>query len=256
VKTRAAKVRLDKLLVEHGLAASRERAQALILAGKVLVNEQKVVKAGAAVASDVALRLLGEDLKYVSRGGVKLEAALEHWKIDVRERVCLDVGASTGGFTDCLLQRGAARVIAVDTGYGQLDARLRSDPRVHLLERTNARYLKAEQLVEPVSFVAMDVSFISATLVLPAVLEAVKQKAAAAGASELLELVVLVKPQFEAGRRQVGKGGIVRDAAVQAATVEKVRRKVLELGARRSNAIESPIRGAEGNREFLLYAIW
>jgi 23S rRNA (cytidine1920-2'-O)/16S rRNA (cytidine1409-2'-O)-methyltransferase len=256
MKTRAAKVRLDKLLVEHGLAASRERAQALILAGKVLVNEQKVVKAGAAVASDVALRLLGEDLKYVSRGGVKLEAALEHWKIDVRERVCLDVGASTGGFTDCLLQRGAARVIAVDTGYGQLDARLRSDPRVHLLERTNARYLKAEQLAEPVSFVAMDVSFISATLVLPAVLEAVKQKAAAAGASELLELVVLVKPQFEAGRRQVGKGGIVRDAAVQAATVEKVRRKVLELGARRSDAIESPIRGAEGNREFLLYAIW
>ena len=252
MKTCAPKLRLDKLLVERGLAASRERAQALILAGKVLVEEQKVVKAGAPVASDAALRLLGEDLKYVSRGGLKLEAALEHWKIDVRERTCLDVGASTGGFTDCLLQRGAARVIAVDTGYGQFDARLRSDPRVRLLERTNARYLKAEQVAEAVSLVTMDVSFISATLVLPAVMRAVfAQKPVAER-----ELLVLVKPQFEAGRRQVGKGGIVRDPAVQAAAVERVRGKVLELGARTTDSIESPIRGAEGNREFLLYAVW
>jgi len=254
-KSKPAKMRLDKLLVERGLAGSRERAQALILAGKVLVNQQKMVKAGAAVASDAALRLLGEDLKYVSRGGLKLEAALDHWKIDVGERVCLDVGASTGGFTDCLLQRGACRVIAVDTGYGQMDSRLRSDPRVRLLERMNARYLKAEQLAEPVNFIAMDVAFISATLVLPAVLEA------AFGTMQphslvSRELVVLVKPQFEAGRGQVGKGGIVRDPAVQAAAVEKVRRKVVELGAQRTDSIESPIQGAEGNREFLLYAIW
>ncbi|MGH9602455.1 MAG: TlyA family RNA methyltransferase [Terriglobales bacterium] len=260
-KNKIVKLRLDKLLVERGFAGSRERAQALILAGKVLVNEQKVVKAGAAVASDASLRLLGEDLKYVSRGGLKLEAALDRWRIDVRERVCLDVGASTGGFTDCLLQRGAARVIAVDTGYGQMDSRLRSDLRVRLLERMNARYLKAEQLAEPVSFVAMDVSFISATLVLPAVVEAVFGGNAAEGgratqAASPLELVVLVKPQFEAGRGQVGKGGIVRDPGVQAEAVEKVRRKLMQLGARSTDSIESPIRGAEGNREFLLYAIW
>jgi len=266
VTTRAGRVRLDKLLVDRGLAASRERAQALILAGKVLVQEQKVVKAGAPVASDADLRLLGEDHKYVSRGGLKLEAALEHWRIDVRGRTCLDVGASTGGFTDCLLQAGAAHVIAVDTGYGQMDARLRSDPRVRLRERTNARYLKAEQVAEAVSFVAMDVSFISATLVLPAVVEAVFGKSAAKDdrATEDTrprtaappELVVLVKPQFEAGRRQVGKGGIVRDPAVQAAAVERVREKVLELGAARTDSIESPIRGTQGNREFLLYGIW
>ncbi len=254
-KSKPAKMRLDKLLVERGLAASRERAQALILAGKVLVNEQKVVKAGADVAADVALRLLCEDLKYVSRGGLKLEAALDHWKIDVRDRVCLDVGASTGGFTDCLLQHGAARVIAADTGYGQMESRLRSDARVRLLERTNARYLKADQLAEAVSLVAMDVAFISATLVLPAVMEAVFAQARS-GTVAPHELVVLVKPQFEAGRGQVGKGGIVRDPAVQAEAVEKVRRKVRELDAKRTDVMESPIQGAEGNREFLLYAIW
>ncbi|MGH9531676.1 MAG: TlyA family RNA methyltransferase [Terriglobales bacterium] len=260
-KNKTAKVRLDKLLVERGLAASRERAQALILAGKVLVNEQKMVKAGAAIAANASLRLLGEDLKYVSRGGLKLEAALDHWSIHVQDRVCLDVGASTGGFTDCLLQRGAARVIAVDTGYGQIDSRLRFDPRVRLLERTNARYLKKEQLAEPVSLVVMDVSFISATLVLPAVVEAVFGRSAredgrATQAASRLELLVLVKPQFEAGREQVGKGGIVRDAAVQAEAVEKVRRKLMQLGARSTDSIESPILGAEGNREFLLYAVW
>ncbi|MCI0353497.1 MAG: TlyA family RNA methyltransferase [Acidobacteria bacterium] len=261
MKTRATKVRLDKLLVERGLAASRERAHALVLAGKVLVNEQKVVKAGAAVAPNALLRLLDKDLKYVSRGGLKLEAALQHWKIEVRQRACLDVGASTGGFTDCLLQSGAGRVIAVDTGYGQMDSGLRSDPRVRLLERTNARYLKSGQLAEPVSLIAMDVSFISATLVLPAVVEAAfgrsaAEKGRASQAVWPLELVVLVKPQFEAGRAQVGKGGIVREAVVQAEAVERVRRKVVELGARNTDSIESPIQGAEGNREFLLYAIW
>ncbi len=247
----SAKVRLDKLLLERGLAASRERAHALVLAGKVLVNEQKVEKAGAAVDAAADVRILGEDLKYVSRGGVKLEKALAHWHIEVRRRVCMDVGASTGGFTDCLLQHGAARVIAIDTGYGQMAHRLRQDPRVRLLERTNARYLKPEDVGEPVELVAVDVSFISATLVLPAVI-----RAARGGARRRLEVVVLVKPQFEAGREAVGKGGIVRDAQAQMEAVEKVRRTVLELGAAQTDAIDSPILGAEGNREFLLHAVF
>ena len=246
-----AKVRLDKLLVERGLAVSRERAQALVLAGKVLVNEQKVEKAGASVDPSAEVRLLGEDLKFVSRGGVKLERALEHWHIDVSGRVCMDVGASTGGFTDCLLQHGASRVIAVDTGYGQIAHRLREDPRVRLLERTNARYLKAEDVGEAVDFAAVDVSFISATLVLPAVIRAARGEA-----RSRLELVVLVKPQFEAGREAVGKGGIVRDAQTQAQAVEKVSRAARALGANRIDSIDSPILGAEGNREFLLHAVF
>jgi 23S rRNA (cytidine1920-2'-O)/16S rRNA (cytidine1409-2'-O)-methyltransferase len=244
-----AKVRLDKLLVERGLAASRERAHALVLAGKVMVNEQKVEKAGAAVDAAAEVRILGEDLRYVSRGGVKLEKALAHWHIEVRGRVCMDVGASTGGFTDCLLQHGVGRVIAIDTGYGQMAHRLRQDPRVRLLERTNARYLKPEDVGEPVDLAAVDVSFISATLVLPAVI-----RAARGGARRRLEVVVLVKPQFEAGREAVGKGGIVRDPQVQMEAVEKVRRVLLELGAAQTDSVESPILGAEGNREFLLYA--
>src|ERR1035438_9568346 len=166
------KTRLDKLLVDRGLTPSRARAQALILAGKVLVNEQKIEKAGASIDSGSALRLLGEDLRYVSRGGLKLENALEHWRIDLRGKVCLDVGASTGGFSDCMLQHGAVKVIAVDTGYGQMDFGLRNDPRIRLLEKTNARYLESSDIGEAVYFIAMDVSFISATLVLPAVIRA------------------------------------------------------------------------------------
>ncbi len=248
------KTRLDKLLVDRGLAASRERAQALILAGKVLVDEQKVEKAGAQFAEECAIRLLGEDLRYVSRGGLKLERALEYWKIDVVGKACLDVGASTGGFTDCLLQHGAARVIAVDTGYGQMDFKLRQDPRVRLLEKTNARYLTREAVGESINFIAMDVSFISATLVLPAMI--------AAAFPELPEdrkgrqIVVLVKPQFEAGREHVGKGGIVHDEAAQAAAVEKVRAVLHDLGASQTEVIDSPILGAEGNREFLLYGVF
>ena len=248
------KVRLDKLLVDRGLAASRERAQALILAGTVLVDGQKFEKAGAQVSVECVIRLLGEDLKYVSRGGLKLERALEHWSIAVAGKTCLDVGASTGGFTDCLLQRGAAQVVAVDTGYGQMDFKLRQDARVRLLEKTNARYLPREALGVTVDFIAMDVSFISATLVLPAVV--------AAGFPELPDgrrgrkIVVLVKPQFEAGREHVGKGGIVRDEAAQFAAVEKVRVALNSLGARQTDTIESPILGAEGNREFLLYAVF
>ncbi len=246
------KSRLDKLLVERGLAASRERAQALILAGKVLVNEQKIVKSGAPVEADVEVRLLGDDLKYVGRGGLKLERALEHWQIDVSGLVCMDVGASTGGFTDCLLQRGAARVVAIDTGYGQMDFRLRQDPRVRLLEKTNARYLTHDLVGEYVAFVAMDVSFISATLVLPAVIASAFPGTETPNMSR--RLVVLVKPQFEAGRGEVGKGGIVRDESAQLRAVEKVRQCVVELRAQSTDVIDSPILGAEGNREFLLFA--
>ena len=246
------KLRLDKALVERGLVPSRERAQALILAGKVLVNEQKIEKAGTSVSSDAAIRLLGEDLKYVSRGGLKLEKALEHWKVEVGGKTCLDVGASTGGFSDCLLRHGAAQVVAVDTGYGQMDLKIRQDPRVRLLEKTNARFLTGEEVGQRVDLVVVDVSFISATLVLPAVLQAAFPESH--GEGEGRQLVVLVKPQFEVGREHVGKGGIVRDEAAQKAAVDKVRQCVLELGFGHAEVIESPILGAEGNREFLLYA--
>jgi 23S rRNA (cytidine1920-2'-O)/16S rRNA (cytidine1409-2'-O)-methyltransferase len=250
----ALKLRLDKLLVDRGLAASRERAQALILAGKVLVNDQKVEKAGAQVVSDATIRLLVEDLKYVSRGGLKLERALEHWQIDVTGKVCLDVGASTGGFTDCLLQRGARRVIAVDTGYGQMDFKLRQDSRVHLLEKTNARYVTADVVGEKVDLIVMDVAFISATLVLPSVLNAAFPQSPDERRGR--QVIVLVKPQFEAGREFVSKGGIVRDEAAQLASVEKVRRALLDLDCLSTDVIESPILGAEGNREFLLRAVF
>jgi 23S rRNA (cytidine1920-2'-O)/16S rRNA (cytidine1409-2'-O)-methyltransferase len=244
------KIRIDKLLVERELVPSRERAQALVLAGKVLVNEQKIEKVGTPVASDSEVRLLGDDLRYVSRGGLKLEKALSHWSIDLTGKVCLDVGASTGGFSDCMLQHGARRVIAVDTGYGQMDLRLRNDARLRLLEKTNARYLTAAEIGEAIDFVAMDVSFISATLVLPAVLRA----AFPMDQSRRGQIVVLVKPQFEVGRELVGKGGIVRDEAAQQAAVKKVEEGLRGQGCTGTEAIESPIRGAEGNREFLLYA--
>jgi 23S rRNA (cytidine1920-2'-O)/16S rRNA (cytidine1409-2'-O)-methyltransferase len=247
------KSRLDKLLFQRGLAPSRERAQALILAGRVLVNEQKVAKAGAAVADDVSIRILGDDPPYVSRGGLKLARALEHWRIDVTGKTCVDIGASTGGFTDCLLQHGAAQVIAIDTGYGQMDAKLRDDPRVRLLEKTNARYLTSQQLWpdearQAIALLVMDVAFISATLVLPAVIGCARSSAADFG------LVVLVKPQFEVGRDQVGKGGIVRDPVAQQAAVDRVVAAVVELGGSQVEVIDSPIVGAEGNREFLLHA--
>jgi 23S rRNA (cytidine1920-2'-O)/16S rRNA (cytidine1409-2'-O)-methyltransferase len=238
-------------LLERGLVPSRERAQALILAGKVLVNEQKMEKSGASVETDAQVRLLGEDMKYVSRGGLKLERALEHWGIDVTGKVCLDVGASTGGFTDCLLQHGASRVIAVDTGYGQMDFRLRNDPRVRLREKTNARYLTRVEVGELVEVVVVDVSFISATLILPAAVTSAFPPSAVQRQGR--QVVVLVKPQFEAGREHVGKGGIVRNQAAQAAAVEKVRKALAALGCGQTEVIDSPILGAEGNREFLLY---
>jgi 23S rRNA (cytidine1920-2'-O)/16S rRNA (cytidine1409-2'-O)-methyltransferase len=263
------KVRIDKLLVERGVVASRERAQAMVLAGRVLVDGQKVEKAGASVDPQADIRLLGDDLKYVGRGGLKLEAALDRWKIDPSQRTCLDVGSSTGGFTDCLLQRGAAQVIAVDTGYGQIAAKLRSDPRVKLLEKTNARFLTAEHLrvaltpagAKPaqsgdrvagaaITLVAIDVSFISVTLILPAVL----LSAFGQEALQKRDLLVLVKPQFEAGRELVGKGGIVRDPQVQQKAVAKISAAVTELGGRNLEVMESPILGMEGNREFFLHA--
>ena len=248
------KIRLDKLLLERGLTSSRERAQALILAGKVLVGGQKIEKAGTGVDPEADIRLLGEDLKYVGRGGLKLEKALEHWHIDVRKKICLDVGASTGGFTDCLLQHGASRVIAVDTGHGQIEFRLRQDARVRLLEKTNALYLTKDQVGEVVDFISVDVSFISATLVLPAVIAAAFPDSADERRGR--QMVVLVKPQFEAGREQVGKGGIVRDEAAQKSAVEKVRLAILALNCMSTDVIESPILGAEGNREFLLFAVF
>jgi 23S rRNA (cytidine1920-2'-O)/16S rRNA (cytidine1409-2'-O)-methyltransferase len=248
------KTRLDKLLVERGLAASRERAQALILAGRVLVEEQRVDKPGTPVAEDANLRMMGNDLKYVSRGGLKLEGALKTWGIDVTGLACADIGASTGGFTDCMLQQGAATVLAVDTGYGQIHHKLRVDPRVTLLERTNARLLEPGSLValspHPVRFFAMDVSFISATLVLPAVLTGL----APAGEAWKGEAVILVKPQFEAGREHVGKGGIVRDPKAQQLAVSRVEDSVVQHGGQAVALIDSPILGMEGNREFLLHA--
>src|ERR1700691_2877309 len=248
------KLRLDKLLFARGLAASRERAQALILAGKVLVNDQKLDKSGAQVADDVVIRVLGEDLKYVSRGGLKLEHALEHWQIDVVGKVCLDVGASTGGFTDCLLQHGATRVIAIDTGYGQMDFKLRQDPRVRLLENVNARYVTSEIIGETVDLIAVDVAFISATLVIPPVVSAAFPPVLERRSDR--QVIVLVKPQFEAGREFVGKGGIVRDEAAQLACVEKAKRNLLDVGCTCLDVVDSPIRGAEGNREFLLRGVF
>jgi 23S rRNA (cytidine1920-2'-O)/16S rRNA (cytidine1409-2'-O)-methyltransferase len=248
------KNRLDKLLVDQGHAASRERAQALILAGRVLVNEQKIDKPGADVAPDAVIRMLGSDLKYVSRGGLKLEHALAHWNISLAGLHTVDIGASTGGFTDCMLQSGAVTVLAVDTGYGQIAQKLRDDPRVTLRERTNARKLAPTELLlpgQPVpAFLAMDVSFISATLVFPAVLAALSRpddpwKGTA---------VILIKPQFEAGRHNVGKGGIVRDPEARRQAIERVTEAVVELGGTRLDVIDSPIHGMEGNHEYLLRA--
>ena len=270
------KSRLDVLLADRALVSSRERARALILAGRVLVAEQKIDKPGTTVPSDSPIRLLGEDQPYVSRGGLKLAHALDHWRLDVRNRSCLDIGASTGGFTDCLLQRGAAHVTAIDTGFGQIAMKLRTDPRVILMERSNARYLEenslagqqervhAEQgsndagrapqlpnlkpgldIIPAPTFLAMDVSFISATLLLEPVF---------AAAPQLNEAVILIKPQFEAGRRHVGKGGIVRDPTAHQLAIDKVAGCICSLAWQVVETISSPIEGAEGNKEFLLYA--
>jgi len=237
------KIRLDRLLVERGLVDSREKAQALIMAGDVLLNGQKAMKAGQAVAPDAAVELLARP-PYVSRGGLKLAAALTHFSLDVAGLVCLDIGSSTGGFTDALLQAGAARVHAVDVGTGQLAWPLRTDPRVVAHEGINARELRFEDIGERVSLLTCDVSFISVTLILPAVVRLLHSDG---------RMVILVKPQFEVGKGQVGKGGIVREPELHLAACERVRRAVEEFRFT-TNIMESPILGAEGNKEFLLYA--
>jgi 23S rRNA (cytidine1920-2'-O)/16S rRNA (cytidine1409-2'-O)-methyltransferase len=240
-----ARIRLDKLVLERSLAPTREKAQALILAGQIRVNGQPATKAGALLASDSRIELVGEPPRYVSRGGLKLEGALRDFNVDVRGRVCLDVGASTGGFTDCLLQHGAARVYAVDVGKGQLDWKLRQDERVVIREGINARYLQPEDLGEPVDLVTIDVAFISVEKILPAVLRCARPGAV---------FLILVKPQFELSQREVGKGGIVRDPALQKKAVEKIRRAAAALGLEGIAARESSLPGAEGNREFFLRA--
>jgi 23S rRNA (cytidine1920-2'-O)/16S rRNA (cytidine1409-2'-O)-methyltransferase len=239
-------LRLDALLVERGLAASRERARALILAGDVRVNGAPVTKAGTAVARDAEVTVATPDHPYVGRGGLKLAHALDAFAIPVAGRRALDIGASTGGFTDVLLQRGAARVVALDVGHGQLDWKIRSDARVDVIERVNARTLTARDLPGPAAFdiVTVDVSFISLRHILPVVPPLLGDAA---------DVVALVKPQFEAGRSEVGKGGIVRDAAVQARVVEEVTAAADALGLRRAGLTDSPIAGMEGNREFLLH---
>ena len=236
--------RLDQLMVERGLAESRARAQALILAGQVTVGGRRAAKPGQLVLPAVAVAVQGSPLKYASRAGLKLEAALDSFRIDVRGQVCLDVGASTGGFTDCLLQYGAARVYAVDVGTGQLDWKLRQDPRVVVREGVNARYLGWEAVGEKVDLVTCDVAFISVTLILPALVPFLHPGS---------QIIVLAKPQFEAGREQVGKGGIVRDVEVHQQVIQKVMDAVRGLGFRDAAVIPSPITGAEGNQEFLIH---
>jgi 23S rRNA (cytidine1920-2'-O)/16S rRNA (cytidine1409-2'-O)-methyltransferase len=247
IKHRSPKLRLDRLLVERGLAASRERSQSLILAGRVLVNDKKVEKCGAAVWAGAEVRITGEFPKYVSRAGLKLEGALEVFKIDPAGCVCMDVGSSTGGFTDCLLQKGARKVFAVDVGTNQLHCRLRNDPRVKLLERTNARYLRFEAIGERIGLVTMDVSFISATLIIPVLPQFLSSGS---------KVLVLVKPQFEVGREEVGEGGVVREPQLQHDAVRKVTHALIDLGFDSPAVSESILPGARGNREFFVCAAW
>ena len=237
------KQRLDVVLVERGLVDTRSKAQSLIMARRVLVNGEFVDKAGASVAADDEIAIAELEHPWVGRGGMKLAHALKEFSINVTGKVCADVGASTGGFTDVMLKSGANKVYAIDVGYGQLDVSLRNDPRVVNREKVNARYLQAESFDEPIEFVSIDVSFISLKLILPAVAEFLRG-----------ELVALIKPQFEVGKHEVGKGGIVRDEAKRATAVESVIAFARELGFDVKGVIESPIKGAEGNVEYLMYA--
>lgn len=238
--------RIDKLLVDHGLAESRTKAQAMIMAGVVLVDEQRVEKPSQQFDTNSSIRVKGGDdptSRYVGRGGLKLEAALREFRIDVEGLVCLDVGASTGGFTDCLLQHGAKTVVAIDVGHNQIDWRLRNDARVEVREGVNARYLTPEDFSQEFDLAVIDVSFISVTKVLPAIVPLVRESGA---------IITLIKPQFEVGRGEVGGGGIVRDAAKRLRVVDEVNADAKELGLSIGNVIESPIKGAEGNVEYLV----
>lgn len=237
------KERLDKLLVARGLAETRTQAQAIILAGNVFSVERRLEKPGQLLAEDVPITLK-ELPKYVSRGGLKLAAALEHFKVIVSGRVCLDVGASTGGFTDCLLQHGAERVVALDVGYGQLDWKIRQNPKVEVREKVNARYLSAADFEFKFDLVVVDVSFISLTRILPAIAELMTSDC---------EIIALIKPQFEVGREEVGKGGIVRDAAAQERVVSEILGFARAIGLTVHGSMDLPILGADGNREFLAH---
>ena len=239
----ANKRRLDQILVSKGLAKSRQRAQALIMAGNVLVNNTPVDKPGALICRDDSIELRGEDIPYVSRGGLKLEAALRQLQLDVTERTCLDVGASTGGFTDCLLSHGAQRVYAVDVGYGQLAWKLRQDPRVIVIERTNIRNMSADAVPDPVDLATIDVSFISLKIVVPAVLKFIKKDA---------RILALIKPQFEVGKGQVGKGGVVRDQKLHSQIIENLSKFFADIGLICDSIFPSPLLGPKGNREFFI----
>jgi len=238
------KKRLDVILFEKGLAQSRERAKSLIMSGVVFVNDERIDKAGATVFEDAKIEIKGNTLNYVSRGGLKLEKAMGLFPIDLKNKVCMDIGASTGGFTDCMLQNGAVKVYAVDVGYGQLAWKLRCDERVINLERTNIRYLTHEQVKEPVDFISIDVSFISLKLVLPVAKDFLSDDG---------ELVCLIKPQFEAGRENVGKKGVVRDKNVHSDVVNTIVSFALELEFDVKGLTFSPVKGPEGNIEYLLY---
>ena len=239
-----AKIRLDQYLLDHAFAESRERAKAMIMEGIVYVNGQKSDKPGHAVSEDAAIEVRGTILPYVSRGGLKLEKALRTFPVNVQNRICLDCGASTGGFTDVLLQNGAARVYAVDVGYGQLAWKLRNDPRVINLERTNARYLTKEQIPDPIDLVVMDASFISLRLLFPAMVSLMKEEA---------DLICLIKPQFEAGRENVGKKGVVRNKAVHVDVLRDILTFVPSVGLYPKELDFSPIRGPEGNIEYICH---
>ena len=240
------KVRVDRLLVDRGLVESRERGHALILAGQILVNGQKQDKAGALVPDDAEIRILGEVLPYVSRGGLKLAAALKEFGISVDGKVAIDVGASTGGFTDCLLQHGAKKVYAVDVGYGQMAWKIRQDPRVVTIERVNIRAIEPSLVPEPIDMAVIDVSFISLEKVIPSILQFLRPGA---------ELVALIKPQFEVGREQVGKGGIVRDEIARTAAVERVTAFIHAQSFDVKGVIPSPITGQDGNVEYLIHGV-
>ena len=237
------KTRLDKILVENGLAGSRERARALIMAGRVLVDRTPIDKPGSLVSKEASVVLKGEDIPFVSRGGLKLQEALNAYKIDVNGLDCLDVGASTGGFTDCLLQRGASRVFAVDVGYGQLAWSLRNDLRVVTIERTNIRYMPKEALSGPVDFATIDVSFISLRIVVPAIIKFLKNNA---------RIAALIKPQFEVGKGKVGKGGVVRDPVLHQSVIDSLCAFFSETGFTHEPVIPSPILGPKGNKEFFV----
>lgn len=236
------KKRLDILLVEQGLVESRQKAQALIMAGQVYVKGQKVDKAGTPTDPEAPIEVRGEGLRYVSRGGLKLEKAMALWDVALRDKVCADIGASTGGFTDCMLQNGASKVYAVDVGYGQLAWKLRSDERVVCMERTNARYLSHEQIPDEIDFFSVDVSFISLNLILPAVRSLMREGG---------QGVCLIKPQFEAGKEKVGKKGVVRDKAVHLEVLEHFLEHAAAAGFTLRGLTFSPIRGPEGNIEYL-----